>query len=153
MWAVMSSEQPKEEIMKRLAIIALAVAGFAMTAMVAQAAGKPTGMSQQEYRALMLRSEGLNQKYGLNVLVKGENYYARGLPAASPVADVPVKGENYFARGLPTSTPTTFASAPSTSTDFQWADAGIGAGALLGLMALAAAALGLRRHRFHLRTS
>jgi len=138
--------------MKKLAIIAIAVLGFATIA-VAQAAAKPTGTSQSEYRALMLRSQGLNQLYGLGVPVKGENYYARGLPTASPVVNVPVKGENYYARGLPTSTPTTFASAPSTSTDFQWGDAGIGAAALLGLMGLAAGALGLRRHRFHLGTS
>jgi hypothetical protein len=117
--------------MKKLAIIVIAVLGLATIA-VAQAAAKPTGMSQPEHRALMLRSEGLNQLYGV---------------------DVPVKGENYYARGLPSSTPTSFVSAPSESTDFQWDDAGIGAGTLLGLMALVAAALGLRRHRFHLGTS
>ena len=138
--------------MRKLPIIVIAVLGFATIA-VAQAAAKPTGMSQPEYRALMLRSDGLNQLYGLGVPVKGENYYARALPTASPVVNVPVKGENYYARGLPTSTPTTFASASSTSTDFQWGDAGIGAGALLGLMALVAAAFSLRRHRFHLGTS
>ena len=139
--------------MKKLAIIVIAVTGFALTAIVAPATAKPTGMSQTEYQALMLRSERLNQLYGVNVPVRGENYYARGLPTGSPVVAVPVKGENYFARGLPSSTPTTFASAPSSSTDFQWDDAGIGAGALLGLMGLTAVALGLRRHRFHLGTS
>jgi hypothetical protein len=123
----MSSEHREERIMKKLAIIVIAVIGLGTIA-VSQAAG----MSPSEHRALMLRSEGLNQMYGLGV---------------------PVKGENYYARGLPSSTPTTFASAPSTSTDFQWGDAGIGAGALLGLMGLAAGVLGLRRHRLHLGTS
>ena len=134
--------------MKKLAIIVIAVVGFGTIAVQAAA-----GMSPSEHRALMLRSDGLNQLYGLGAPVKGENYYARGLPTASPVVNVPVKGENYYARGLPSSTPTTFVSAPSSSTDFQWGDAGIGAGALLGLMVLAAGALGVRRHRFHLGTS
>ena len=113
--------------MKKLAIIVIAVVGFGTIAVQAAA-----GMSPSEHRALMLRSEGLNQLYGLGA---------------------PVNGENYYARGLPSSTPTTFVSAPSSSTDFQWGDAGIGAGALLGLMVLAAGALGVRRHRFHLGTS
>jgi hypothetical protein len=155
MWAVMSSEQRKERIMKKLATVIIATLGFA-TFVVAQAAAKPTsatGMSHAEYRALELRSEALNQQYGLGIPVKGENYFARGLPESSPVVHVPVMGENYFARGLPTSTPTNLASAPSDSTNFQWGDAGIGAAALLGLMAIVAGAIGLRRHRLHLGTS
>jgi hypothetical protein len=91
-------------------------------------------MSQAEYRALVLRSEGLNQLYGVH-------------------AAVPVKGENYYARGIPNTTPTTIAASPSTSTDFQWGDAGIGAGVIFGLMALIAAGVGLRRHQPHVRTS
>jgi hypothetical protein len=152
----MSSEHRKERIMKKLATVIIAVLGFATFA-VAQAAAKPTsatGMSQAEYRALELRSEALNQQYGLGIPVKGENYFARGLPeSSSPVVNVPVTGENYFARGLPTSTPTNLASAPSDSTNFQWSDAGIGAAALVGLMAIVAGAIGLRRHRPHFGTS
>jgi hypothetical protein len=146
MWAVMSSERTKEEIMKKLALIAIAVLGFTITASIAQA--KPAGMSQAEYRALMLRSEGLNQLYGV-VQVKGENYYARGF-AAAPDDSVPVKGENYFANGLPTSTQTV---ASSSTTDFEWGNVGIGVAALVGLLAIVAGAIGLRRHRLHLRTS
>jgi hypothetical protein len=151
----MSSEHRKERIMKKLATIIVAVLGFATFA-VAQAAAKPTsatGMSKAEYRALELRSEALNQQYGLGIPVKGENYFARGLPESSPVVNVPVTGENYFARGLPTSTPTNLVSGPSNSTDFQWGDAGIGAAALLGLMAIVAGLVSLRRHRLHLGTS
>ena len=94
---------------------------------------KPTGMSAAEYRALMLRSEALNQRYGLDVPVKGENYYARG--GLGPVD---------------TGTPP----AASSSTDFQWGDFGIGVSGVLALVALTAAmVIGLRRHRGHLRTS
>ena len=137
--------------------------------------GKPAAMSQAEYRALMIRSEGMNQRYGLNTPVKGENYYARGItvaasspnnlkPAGMTQAEyrallirseamndryglnVPFKGENYFARGIPdVSTPTTLSA--GTDSNFQWGDAGIGAAGILGLFALCgAAALGVRRH-------
>jgi len=135
----MSNEHREERIMKKVALIAIVVIAFGTMVGVAHAKptaavahAKPTGMSQAEYRALMLRSEGLNRLYGVNV---------------------PVKGENYYARGIPTSAPTAVAAAPSTSTDFQWGDAAIGAGVLFGLTALIATGVGLRRHRFHLGTS
>jgi hypothetical protein len=53
----------EEKIMKKLAIIGIVFASFLLSAAAAQA--KPTGMSQAEYRALMIRSEGFNQKYGV----------------------------------------------------------------------------------------
>jgi hypothetical protein len=169
----MSSERNKEEIMKKLALIAIAVLGFTVTASIAQAKptgmtraeynalilrsealnqlyqapGKPALMSLPEYKALMLRSEGLNQKYGV-VQVKGENYFARGL-AAAPDDTVPVKGENYFANGLPESAP----AGASTTTDFEWGNVGIGMAGLLGLIVIAGGVIGLRRHKLHPRTS
>jgi hypothetical protein len=133
----MSNEQTEETIMKKLALIVIAVAGFATMAPVAQA--KPVGISVAEYNALLARSEGLNQLYGVHPHVKG--------------VQVPVRGENYYARGIPGSTPAAPLATPSTSTDFQWGDAAIGAGALFGLTALIAMAIGVRRHRFHLGTS
>jgi hypothetical protein len=141
----MSSERTKEEIMKKLAIIGIAV--LTLTLAVAPAAAS-SGMTKAEYRALMLRSEGLNQKYGV-VQVKGENFYARGF-APAPDDSVPVKGENYFANGLPTSTPSTSAS-PATD-DFQWREVGFGAAGLVTLIAIAAAVVG-RRQRLRPRTS
>jgi hypothetical protein len=153
----MSSERKKEEIMKKLALIGIAVLGLSLT-VVAQAPAKPSGipktevaqgMTPAEYRALMLRSEGLNRLYGIDVPVKGENFYSRGFSAA-PDDSVPVKGENYFANGLPNSTPTV---ASTGSNDFEWGNVGIGAVALLGLLAIVAGVIGLRRHRLHLRTS
>jgi hypothetical protein len=143
----MSSERTKEEIMKKLAIIGIAVLGLALMIAVSPA-GARSGMTKAEYRALMLRSEGLNQKYGV-VQVKGENFYARGF-APAPDDSVPVKGENYFANGLPTSTPSTSAS-PATD-DFQWREVGFGAAGLVTFIAIAAAVVG-RRQRLHPRPS
>jgi hypothetical protein len=54
----------KERIMKKLAIIGTVVAGLLLSTGVAWA--KPTGMTKAEYRALVVRSEGLNQRYGLD---------------------------------------------------------------------------------------
>src|SRR5690349_16126054 len=100
MWAVMSSEQTKEEIMKKLAIIGIAVLGLSLMIAVSpagarpslskaeyqalsdrgvvlnrlyQVPGKPASMSLPEYQALKARSNGLNQQY-LVAPVKGENY-------------------------------------------------------------------------------
>jgi hypothetical protein len=88
--------------------------------------------------------------------VKGENYYARGLPAQSsePTENGPmVKGENYYARGLPAQTPEPTVSIP-TSTTFQWSDAAVGAGSSLVVVGLAMGGyLVLRRRHFHLRLS
>jgi hypothetical protein len=53
----------QEEIMKKLAIVGIVLSGVLMSASMAQA--KPVGMSNAEYQALMIRSEGLNQKYGV----------------------------------------------------------------------------------------
>jgi hypothetical protein len=49
--------------MKKLAIIGMVFAGLMLSTATAWAT--PTGMTKAEYRALMLRSEALNQKYGL----------------------------------------------------------------------------------------
>jgi hypothetical protein len=49
--------------MKKFAIIGMVFAGLMLS--TASAWATPTGMTKAEYRALMLRSEGLNQKYGL----------------------------------------------------------------------------------------
>ncbi len=49
--------------MRKLAIVGIVLSGVLMSAAIAQA--KPVGMSKAEYRALVIRSEGLNQKYGV----------------------------------------------------------------------------------------
>ncbi len=96
------------------------------------------GMTKAEYRALLLRSEALNQKYGLGVesltLERG-NHQRFG--SGNPLSNVDQV-------------------APSTSTDstgIQWNTVGIGMGALLGFAALIGTALFSVRHRGHLGTS
>ena len=49
--------------MYKLAIVGIVLSGVLMSAAIAQA--KPVGMSNAENRALVIRSEGLNQKYGV----------------------------------------------------------------------------------------
>ena len=91
--------------------------------------------------------------------VKGENYYARGLPTQAPSSAQPCRWcprQSYAVRGFrfPTHAGLISAATVSSSTDFQWGDAGIGAGIALGLTALAGGAvLVVRRQRGLLRTS
>ncbi|MET0564750.1 MAG: hypothetical protein ABW114_15080 [Gaiellaceae bacterium] len=59
--------------MKKLAIIGMVFAGLMLSS--ASAWAQPTGPTKAEYRALMLRSDGLNQKYELG-------QYATGLTKA-----------------------------------------------------------------------
>ena len=50
---------------------------------------------------------------------------------------VPVRGENYYARGIPAQISTSQPSASASGSGaFQWGDAGIGAGFAVGLTAL-----------------
>jgi hypothetical protein len=50
----------------RVAALLTVVAALAFLAASAQAANsRPAGMTKAEYRALMLRSQALNEKYGL----------------------------------------------------------------------------------------
>lgn len=96
----------------------------------------PPGMTRAEYQALILRSEGMNQKYGVDNL--------NTLTLERPLND-------RFTAGNPTklsllgSTPTPTESSP----EFQWGDAGIGAGALLGLVAILGITLVGFRHHGH----
>ena len=96
------------------------------------------GPSLAEQRADTLRGEALNRKYGLGVeslnLELGANQRF--------TADNPSRGD------LVRSTPST-----TSSPDFQWGDAGIGAGALLGIVALIGAGFFEVRHHGRLGTS
>ena len=96
------------------------------------------GMTPDEYRALMLRSEALNQKYGLGGI--GSVTLERGANQRF-ASDNPTKDE------LVTSTPT------ETSTGFAWNDAGIAVGVLLAAMGIATASVVGVRHNGRLGTS
>jgi hypothetical protein len=125
-----------------------------------------TGVTPAEYRALMLRSEALNQRYSLGAYrigptlaeqradtLRGEalnRKYGLGTESLTLergtndrfAADNPTRGD------LVRSTPST-----SSSPDFQWGDAGIGAGALLAAVALFGAGFFEVRHHGRLGTS
>lgn len=144
--------------MKQLATIAVVVGALSV---VGAAAAKPTGilntpyrsdpapsssvsigkqqvgMTPAEYRALILRSEALNQKYGLGV--------------ESPTLE---RGSgDRFSAGNPTKGELVASPPADSSTDFAWSDTSIGAGAVLGALALAATGIVGIRHRGRLGTS
>jgi hypothetical protein len=96
------------------------------------------GPSQAEQRADSLRGEALNRKYGLGVESLNLELAANDRFAA----DNPTRGD------LVRSTPST-----TSSPDFQWGDAGIGAGVLLGIVALIGAGFFEVRNHGRLRTS
>ena len=116
------------------------------------------GPSGQELRALMLRSEGLNKKYGLG-------QYAKVGPSGQELKALMLRSEGLnkkYGLGQYAQTPTVVSektqglvqptqSEPSavvsSDNQFNWGDAGIGAGAIfVGIMVAAGAAL-MVRHR------
>ena len=131
------------------------------------------GMTPDEYRALMLRSEALNQKYGLGgigsvtrvkpqgmtpdeyraLMLRSEGLNQKyGLGGIGSVtlergANQRFASDNPTKDELVTSTPT------ETSTSFAWSDAGIAAGVLLAAMGIATATVVSVRHNGRLGTS
>jgi hypothetical protein len=84
--------------MKKLAIIGTAFVIGAL-GVVGTAVAKPTGMSQAEYRALILRSEGMNQKYGVRplpavALEQGQN---QRFTASKPKPEIGMTPAEYHA--------------------------------------------------------
>lgn len=90
---------------------------------------KPVSMSNAEYRALMLRSERLNQKYGVGQSTK------------------PIVSEKIGGLELPA--PSTTTQIASSGSEFDWSDAGIGAGVAFATLLLGAGlVLTVRRREF-----
>ncbi|HSC49436.1 MAG TPA: hypothetical protein VLD16_04155 [Gaiellaceae bacterium] len=129
--------------MKKLALIGMVVAGLLLSTSTAWS--KPTGMTKAEYQALIARSEGLNQKYGLGqssqtiVRQKLGEIGAWAVPSRQRLApSTNQKLEEIGAWAVPSksvSTPIT----SSTGSGFDWNYAGIGAAlALAGALALGA---------------
>lgn len=92
--------------------------GFGQEQSATQTQSQPqTGMSKAEYRALMLRSEGLNRIYGVGQSSK------------------PIVSEKIDGLELPPPSSTQVA---SSGDEFDWSDAGIGAAAVFGTVLLGA---------------
>jgi hypothetical protein len=140
----------EEKIMKKLAIIGTVFASVLLWSATAQA--KPTGMSQAEYRAL-------NQKYGVQpqqaaLRVRLEEIGAWAVPSTSkqmPLAHQPGQPtvreqlREIGAWAVPSTSKTTVVA--SSSGEFDWNNAGIGAALVLGVAVFGAATLlAVRRH-------
>jgi type II secretory pathway pseudopilin PulG len=145
----------KEVTMYKLAIVGIVLSGVLMSAAIAQA--KPVGMSKAEHRALVIRSEGLNQKYGVGqksqqaiIREKLGEIGAWAVPSTSTrstqQAIIREKLGEIGAWAVP-STSTTSTPTPVVSNDdgFDWNNAGIGGAFVLGAMLLGVASLATRR--------
>ncbi len=125
----------------RKTIVATFLVGIAVATMglgSAVAAGTPAGMSGQEYQALVIRSQALNDRYGAPEVT---SEYEAMLRAET------IRGEamNRLARSGVLSAATPADSPSAAGNGFNWGDFGIGAGAVLGLV-LVAIGLGAGSH-------
>jgi hypothetical protein len=146
--------------MKKLALIGMVVAGLLLSTSTAWS--KPTGMTNAEYQALVARSDGMNQSYGLSpsaqpsrtsqlgeigawavpskqkvtpvdVNQKLEEIGAWAVPAKQ-TESAPLVSEKLTGLNLPTGT-----TVASSGQGFDWNDAGIGAVlALAGVLGIGA---------------
>jgi len=135
----------------RIGAVLGTIGAIVILAASAQAAtSKPAGMSQPEYRALMIRSEALNKLYGNAVTrlspQQFKELYQAGANRMAPqqFAARAARSEalDRFAANdnahqvKPTSQPTTFSTTTGSGNGFGWRDFGIGAAAMLGLVLL-----------------
>ena len=119
----------------RIAAVLATVGALTALAGVAQAeTSRPPGMSQAEYQALMLRSEALNQTYGLGP----QGAVPQGMTAAEYRA-VMLRSEalnqGYGRRTQPVAAVTSQPTNPTQG--FAWGAFGIGAAVMFGLALLA----------------
>jgi hypothetical protein len=124
-----------------IAAVVAAVAALTILAGVAQAAKVPAGMTKAEYRALMLRSEALNEKYRLDTW--------KGVPAgmtAPAYRALMLRSEALNRKyGLGGRSTATVAPAAGPSDGFGWGAFGIGAAAMLGFVLIGVGAIAGRR--------
>jgi len=138
----MSSKQNarEEHVMKKLAIIGMVLAGLMLSS--AGAWAQPTGMTKAEYRAMLIRSEALNQRYGLAqysqqaINNKLGEIGAWAVPSSQQTDTKPIASEKLS--GLGVGEPTATA---SSDNGFDWSDAGIGAALAFGFVVLGVGSL------------
>ena len=119
----------------RIAAVLATVSALVALAGVAQAGtSRPASMSRAEYRALMLRSEALNQKYGLGA----QAAVPQGTAAAANRALMLRSEALNQTYGLGRQTPAAVTSDVANATrGFAWGAFGIGAAVMFGLAVLA----------------
>jgi hypothetical protein len=159
------------------AVLAAIVALAAVTGVAQAATSKPTGMSKVEYRALMIRSEALNQKYGLGewkgvpqgmtpaeyraLTIRSDalnqKYHLgswKGVPEGMTPAEyraLMIRSEalnKKYSLGR-WSTATAAQTSTGSTHGFAWGAFGIGAVAMLGLVLLAFGVIVRSRHTEH----
>ena len=138
----MNSSQTTSRIGTVLATVGavVALAGSAQAA-----TSTPAGMTKSSYRALMIRSEALNELHG-NAVTRLSPQQFTGLYRAGASRMAPQAFAALVARSAAlnrqsrldrTSQPTTVVEQPTGSgSGFDWGDFGIGAAAMLGLVVL-----------------
>jgi hypothetical protein len=127
----------------RILVVVTAIGALLLLAGPASASSKPAGMTKAEYRALMLRSQALNLKYGLGEdpgMTKAE-YRALMLRSQG-------LNKKYHLGAFAVSKPAVVAGGDG----FAWSAFGIGAAATLGLVLVAGGAFAGSRRRPVLRT-
>ena len=139
--------------MKKLAIIGMVLAGLMLSS--AGAWAQPSGMTKAEYRALMIRSEAMNQRYGLyeyaqpgllsNDVNVNTTPSVNGKLGEIGAWAVPTKQQTQKPlvseklSGLGVGEPTT--TVASSGKGFDWNDAGIGAALAFGFVVLGVGSL------------
>ena len=127
----------------RILVVVMAIGALLLLAGPASASSKPATMTKAEYRALMLRSQGLNEKYGLGEGPGMTKPEYRALMLRSEGLN-----KKYHLGAFAVSKPAVVAG----GTGFAWSAFGIGAAATLGLVLVAGGAFAGSRRRPVLRT-
>jgi hypothetical protein len=133
----------KSKVLLAAGLIAV-LSALTLPVAAAKADSRPTGMSKAEYRALLVRSEGLNRIYHLGK-------YSR-VPAGMTVAEyraARLRGEG-LNRLYGPQAPAVVA---STNRGFEWSAFGIGAAAMAGIVLLASGVVAGGRYGLRARTS
>jgi hypothetical protein len=129
-----------------IAALLTVVAALTFLAGSAQAAkSRPAGMTKAEYRALMLRSEALNQRYGL-----GSGTYKPAAMSWPEYRSLVVRSEALNRKyGLGGTHVVAASPQPAVTVaegGFAWGDFGLGAATMLGLVLVASGLVAGSRH-------
>lgn len=138
------------------ALLGTTVVVVAVAASAQASSSKPAAMSKAEYQALMSRSEALNARYGNAVTrlspQQFKALYEAGGDRLAPeelaalVARSQALNSRYGLGGTSGPAVDTQQPAVSPGSTFDWADFGIGAAAMLGLLLLAGGLIAGRRY-------
>jgi hypothetical protein len=128
---------------QRIAAIVVAIAALAVAGVAQAATSRPAAMSKAEYRALVIRSEALNQKYHLGQW--------KGVPQGMTPSEyraLVIRGEALNKQyGLGKWSKASATQSTSSTQGFSWGAFGIGAVAMLGLVLVGIGVIAGNRQR------